>query len=149
MEKDAKNYGKAYAFFDLKQSKNEIEPALAEARKDDKTPSGLEMTLKDMKEFVNDKNTDPDLVKCINEEYLSPHVPTGYDGLISTIKQKKIVDLKYVLETKYLNATNDEAAAQTIGITNLLYKHFNKDKPFYVDVILKAPDGQYHNWTND
>jgi len=149
MEKEAKNYGRAYSFFDLKQSKNEIESELDKARKSDKAPSGLELTLRDMKEFANDKNTDPDLIKCINEEYVSPHVPTGYDGPISTIKQKKIVDLKYVLETKYLNATNDEAVAQTIGITNLLYKQFNKDKPFYVDIILKAPDGKYHNLTND
>jgi len=149
MEKEAKNYGRAYVFMDLEASKKQVEDELPRAREVDKTPSQLEISVREVKELIADKTTDLDLVRCMHENEIFPSVPSSYSGSRSKIKQKRMSDLRYVLEAKYPGATNEQTSEAMNDIPNHLYNTFNKGRPFYAINISKAPDGQYRDWEID
>lgn len=148
-EKEAENCGRAYAFMDFEASKKQIEYELPKARKAAGTPSRLEISVREVKELIEDRTTDPELVRCISQNSICPLVPKGYDGPTSKTESRRMSDLKYVLEAKYSNATNKQASEEITDVTSFLGYTFSKDKPFYSLIISKDPNGQYRPWTND
>jgi hypothetical protein len=153
MEKGDRNYGRAYAFMDLDASREQIEAELPMARQTAKTPSRLEVSLRDVRELIADRTTDPDLVKCIYQNSPYPIISRKHLGK-EQIKGKRMADLKYVIEVKSPKVTteqaaNEEAATEVTNINRYLYNTFGNDKPFYSTVILKAPTGQYCPWEDE
>ena len=99
MEKETKNYGKAYAFFDCNASKKEIEAELPTIRKCVKTPSNLELSLTEGVENLK-----------------------GDNELMTLAKEAKEGGMKYVLEAKYEGSTNKQTADEVAGIMNQAYQ---------------------------
>ena len=149
MEKQAKDYGRAYALMDFKASKEEIESELPFAREAARTPSQLEILVREIKDLKTDRTVDSDLVKYIGENSIYPMFPEKFKAEMKNAKPIKMSDLRYMLEAKYPNATNEEAAEQINAVSNYLFYTFGDNKPLNYDVIGKAPDGQYNPWRND
>ncbi len=143
-------YGKAYAIMGLGASKEQIEDELPKARQAARTPSQLEISVREVKDVMNDRNTDQKLVKYIGQNFIVPITPGKYLGPVqvktNVIPMSKV---NYILEAKYPNATNEKAAAEITDVTNYLYYAFGNDKPFFAEIFAKAPDREYYSWTND
>ena len=149
MTKEAKKCGTSYAFMDLGASKEQIEDELPRARKAAVTPSQLEISVRTVKDFLADKTTDKDLVKCVGENSICPLVPKGYNAPANPTWSRKLSDLKYVIEARYPHATNEQAAAEITDVSKHLYDIFGDNKPFYFLTINKAPNGEYLPWEKD
>jgi len=142
--------GKAYAIIGLEASKEQIEEELPRARMAAETPSELEISVREVSDLMNDKSTDPKLVRCIGQNFVYPIKPGKYLGPIQVKTEiKPMSKVNYVLEAKYPNADNGQAASEITDVTNYLYYAFGNDKPFCAEITAKAPNGQYLAWTND
>jgi hypothetical protein len=104
MEKEAKNYGEAYAFFDCRASKKQIETELPTIRECIKTPSNLELSLTDDVEKLKDTK------------------------LMAIAKEAKESGMRYVLQAKYKGATNKQTADEVASVMNQIYQ-----SPLYAD----------------
>lgn len=93
------NVGKAYAFFDCKASKEDVEKILPSIRKAVKTPNDLELSLT---ENIDSLERDSQLLKIAREA--------------------KDAQIKYVMEATYPNATNHQTAKEISGILNQAYQ---------------------------
>ena len=114
--------GKAYGFFYCNASKKAIESELPTIRKMVKTPSDLELVLKE----------------C-TVQTLSKSVSFLKDYAI--LRQEKI---NYVLEAKYSNASNKQAADEVAGILNQAYQSpLYKDKGQFRAEIAYEDKGDY------
>lgn len=98
---------------------------------------------------MTDRIADSDLVKYIGENSIYPIFPEKFKAQMKNAKPIKMSDLRYILEAKYPDATNEQAAEQINGVSNYLYYTFGNNKPFNYDVIARAPDGEYHLWGTD
>ena len=105
MEKEAKNYGKAYAFFDCRASKEQIEAELPTIRQCVKTPSNLELSLTEGVEKLR-----------------------GDNELMALAKEAKEGGMRYVLEAKYKGGTNKQTADEVASVMNQAYQ-----SPLYAD----------------
>lgn len=105
MNKDTKNYGEAYAFFDCKASKKQIEAELPTIRECVKTPSNLELSLIEGVENLK-----------------------GDKKLVAVAKKAKESGMRYVLEARYGGATNKQAADEVASVMNQAY-----NSPLYSD----------------
>lgn len=130
MEKEDKNYGRAYALMDFEASKEQIESELPYAREAARTPSQLEISVREVKDLITDKTVDSDLVKYIGENSIYPIFPEKFKAEMESAKPIKMSDLRYILETKYPDATNEQAAEQINGVSNYLHYTFGDNKPF-------------------
>ncbi|MBS3094819.1 hypothetical protein J4474_04085 [Candidatus Pacearchaeota archaeon] len=65
-----KSVGRAYALMDLDVSKEQIELEIPKIRYVSETPSELEISVRELRDLMNDENTESDLVNCINENVL-------------------------------------------------------------------------------
>jgi hypothetical protein len=144
-------YGRAYTIMDIEASKEEIEAELPRARYAARTPNQLEISVREVKDVMADRTTDPKLVRCLGDNEIEAIYPEKYLGPIQFKPKPKLMSkLKYILEAKYPNTKdNEKAAAEITDVTNYLYYAFGQDKPFYAEIIAKAPDREYHPWTND
>jgi hypothetical protein len=105
MKKEVKKYGKAYAFFDCKASKEQIEAELPTIRECVRTPSNLELSLTEgVEKLIGDKK------------------------LMIIAQEAKDSRMKYVLEAKYEKATNEKTADEVVAILNQAYQ-----SPLYTD----------------
>lgn len=114
MEKEAKTYGRAYAFFDCRASKAEIEAELPKIRQCVKTPSNLELTLTEGP------------CKFLGTRILN--TPRDIPELRHYIQEAKASKMKYVLEAKYEGATNKQTADELAAVLNQAYQ-----SPLYAD----------------
>ena len=105
MEKEAKNYGMAYAFFDCRASKEQIEAELPTIRECVKTPSNLELSLTEGVEKLR-----------------------GDTRLMAVAKEAKESGMRYVLQAKYKDATNKQTADEVASVMNQAYQ-----SPLYAD----------------
>jgi len=142
MEKGDKNYGTAYAFMDLDASIKQVRDELPRVLVAAQTPSELEVSVREVKDLINDRKIDSALVEYIRAVNVKP---AGHFNRPS----KKMSELKYVVEAKYPNAEDKQAAEQLTDVSNNLCYAFNYKKPFYAEIVAKAPNGRYMSWTND
>jgi hypothetical protein len=105
MKKEVENYGRAYAFFDCRASKIQIEAELPTIREYIKTPSKLELFLTEGVENLN-----------------------GNKKLMVIAQEAKDSGMKYVLEAKYGGAKNKKTADEVASILNQAYQ-----SPLYAD----------------
>jgi len=158
MEKEAKNYGKAYAFFDCNAPRNKLEDYLQrrlpgefmkcehDFPKPDKL--GLELKLAEVKEIMGCKNIDPDLLETVQRESIYSTYPVAYKHLMASAKPVPLKNLKYVITARN-NQTNADVCEKLTTVMNDVYLKFGEKKPFTVAVLGKDDNGQYQPWTND
>lgn len=117
--------GKAYAFFDCRAPKKQIEAELPNIRELAQAPNKLELSLMEATE--------------------NPRVsPLSDPSLYRVVKQAKDAGMKYFLEATYEGATNKETADELASILNRayqspLYKPELKE-PFRGAVVYKEND---------
>lgn len=119
MEKEAKNYGRAYAFFDCRASKEQIEIELPTIRQYVKTPSNLELSLTEGVEKFWEKNK-----STMAQGIALRDIPQ----LMTMIQEAKDSGMRYVLEAKYEGATNRQTADEVASVMNQAYQ-----SPLYAD----------------
>jgi len=120
MEKEV-NYGTAYAFFDCRASKDQIETELPNIRQCVKTPSKLELSLTEGVENL-----------------------TGDTELVALAKEAKEGGMRYVLQAKYPGATNNQTADEVASIMNQAYQTpLYADKEEFRGGIVYQEKGQY------
>ncbi|MEK6820149.1 MAG: hypothetical protein AABX71_00370 [Nanoarchaeota archaeon] len=97
--------GKAYAFFDCKASKGDVEKELPFIRECVKTPNALELSLM---EGVDTLTGDSQLLQIAK--------------LVGILKKAKEAGMRYVMEATYPNATNHQTADELAAILNQAYQ---------------------------
>lgn len=115
MEKETKNYGRAYAFFDCKYSKAEIEDEIPKACIHAQTPSELELVLTEDPQAIRDNR---ELTEALD---VARRVQMKADGVSAEDIESMPLSYRYVLEARYPDKTNNEAATKLVNIMNLLY----------------------------
>lgn len=147
-----KEPGEAYAFFDCNAPRGMIDAYLrgslqetsGECKHDYPKPSELEveLSLREIKELGRDRNDDPDLLEFIRDQRIYTTFPSRYKELMKTAKPILMRDLKYVIEAKDDNMSNEDVANQLGIAMNSVYLRFGEKKPFNVVVVAKI-DGEY------
>jgi hypothetical protein len=138
--------GEAYAFFNCSASKQEIERELPSIKEKSKL-GGLELSLNEVKE-LRDNGADQELLEVINNEEIWSTYPAKYQYLMRRAKPTKISDLKYSIQARYPNHTNEETASQLGHVVNGIYTTFDKKEIFTGAIIGKA-NGKYCLWEED
>jgi len=128
MEKEAKNYGRAYAFFDCRASKEQIEAELPTIRQCVKTPSKLELSLTE------------GVCKFMGTSILGRKALVGRPidtQLRDVAKEAKDSGMRYVLEAKYEGATNKQTADEVASVMNQAYQSplYQKGEQFRGEVV--------------
>jgi len=128
MEKEAKNYGMAYAFFDCRTSKEQIEAELPTIRQCVKTPSKLELSLTE------------GVCKFMGTSILGRKALVGRPidtQLRDVAKEAKDSGMRYVLEAKYEGATNKQTADEVASVMNQAYQSplYQKGEQFRGEVV--------------
>ncbi len=132
---------KAYSFFDLRVSKEELERELPNIRELAKIPSNLEILLTEVKDLKENK-VDPDLLSFIRENGVHATFPSKYKHLMATSKPTKMANLRYILEANNHNGTVEDAGEELSYVTNQIYSRYGNGEPFTVAILGKI-DGQY------
>ena len=140
--KHKREIGKAYAFFDCNASKGEIEAELPIIRSLSRTPSKLELSLKEVKNLGKNREVDSDLLKYVGEKEIYPTFPSRFKDLMETAKPIKMTDLKYMIEAKYPDGTNEDTANELGDVMSGIYAEYGNDEPFNVAVVAKI-DGEF------
>lgn len=91
--------GKAYAFFNCKASKGDIEKEIPFIRESVKTPNALELSLMEGTDTL-----------------------TGDSELLQMAKEAKDAGIKYVMEATCPNVTNQQTADEVASILNQAYQ---------------------------
>ena len=133
--------GKAYGFFECKDSKEAIESQMPSIREAFKTPSKLEFSLKETKELQEDKGTDSDLLEFIEKKEICSKFSSEFKAEKKNTNTIKIADLRYVIEATYPNATNEKTAGHLANFMNGIYYRYGDEIP-YTAVIAKI-GGEY------
>jgi len=108
--------GKAYAFFNCKASKGDIEKEIPFIRECVKTPNALELSLME-----------------------GMNALTGDTQLLQFVKEAKYAGRKYIIEATYPNATNHKTANEVASILNQAYQSplYEKGEKFIGEVVYK------------
>lgn len=143
--------GTAYTVLDLETSREEIQAELPRARQVAGASPQLEVYVRDMAEFIKDKTTDSKLVRCLNNVKIRPMFHSSVPiAERYKVHPKRMADLKYVLEARYTNGTNEQAAAEVTDVARgVLQGLVVGNNSYWAQSLAKAPDGEYHPWTND
>lgn len=142
IEHMAAGIGKAYAFFDSPASDSDIKADLPATRVALDIPGELELLLRDVKDFETDPQSDPRLVKIIRDNNIFAMYPSKLRHLMAEAKPKTIADLKYVLEARCPNMSNEETAYYLDVAVGGIYWTFGQEAPFFKEVIAEI-DGEY------
>ncbi|HUS48848.1 MAG TPA: hypothetical protein VMZ91_01675 [Candidatus Paceibacterota bacterium] len=112
--------GRAYAFFDCRASKEDIEKELSSIRKCIKTPSALELSL----------------MESTEKPSVSPLRDSELWAIVRTAKE---ADLRYFMEATYPNATNHQTADEVASILNQAYQSplYQEGEQFRGEVVYK------------
>lgn len=130
-------YGKAYAFFDCNEPKEALAPDLSAMAEAEGLSSGLELSLSEVKELLQDGHEDRDLLKFVMAKTIIPTPPEKFRHLSSARKPVKLSDLKYIIEATLPGEPNEEAVFALLPVMNHLYFEFGGSKPFNVAVACK------------
>jgi hypothetical protein len=124
MNKMENKIGKAYAFFDCRASKKEIESKLPTIRECVKTPRKLELVLKLTEDFDISNMNDSRLEVIINGA--------------------KRAGINYAMEATYPNHSNEQTAEELSIILNQMYQTplYKEGEKFRGEVIYKER-GEY------
>lgn len=116
----ANKTGKAYAFFNCKASKGDIEKELPLIRECVKTPNALELSLME--------GTENPSVSALSDP-----------KLWAIVKSAKEAGMRYFMEATYLNATNHQTADEVASILNQAYQSplYQKGEQFRGEVVYK------------
>ena len=137
MEKEVKNYGTAYAFFDCNASRKEVEDELVtKVRPYAEVPSELELTLT---EDTDNLREDAEAMKALE-------AAKGYSlgRLPENMRESTPVSYRYALRAKLPNATNQSAADKLNRIMILMYgKRLYPQKEEFFGEIVYEQNGRY------
>jgi len=103
-----KQAGEAYAFFNCRASKDEIEREIVDIRRDIGTPNQLELELS--------------LTEGIDPKSLKDGNFWEHSGLMRIAQDAKNAGIRYSMSTRYENATNRQTADELAGILNQAYQ---------------------------
>ena len=108
--------GKAYAFFNCRASKIEVEKELPFIRECVKTSNALELSLMESMDDL-----------------------TGDSQLLQIAQDVKNAGIRYVMEATYPDATNRQTADEVVSILNQAYQSplYEKGEEFRGEVIYK------------
>ncbi len=108
--------GKAYAFFNCKASKGDVEKELPFIRECVKTPNALELSLIEGTDTL-----------------------IGDTQLLQIAKQAKDAGIMYVMEATYSNATNHQTADEVSSILNQAYQSplYEEGEEFRGEIVFK------------
>jgi hypothetical protein len=115
--------GVAYGFFNCRAPKERIEERFPCIRRGAEIPPALDLLLVDG--VQNLKSDDPQLRDLVSDAHAAGR--------------------QYVLEARYPQATNKQAADETVMVLNHLYLQptlFDKDEPFYGEIVYEE-NGTY------
>src|SRR3989344_8652244 len=93
-QRDMEYDGVAYAFFNSNAQKEELEATLNDIRRLEDFPSDLELTLGDVRELKQDCETDPVLMRLINQKSIYPTFPPSHRSQMSSAKSTPLRDLQ-------------------------------------------------------
>lgn len=112
----ANKIGKAYAFFNCKASKGDVEKVLPFIRECVKTPNALELSLMEGTDTL-----------------------TGDAQLLQIAREAKDAGIRYVMEATYPNATNHQTADEVASVLNQAYQSplYEKGEQFRGEVVFK------------
>ena len=132
---------KAYALFDSKASKKDLEIELVKMRKIIKLPSELELLLTEFKEATG---LDQDLLNIINREEIYPIIPSKLKHLKATDEPIPIKLLKYLLKADHPTETVERVTDYLGEIANGIYQAYGSDQPCCIAIIGQELDGTYY-----
>lgn len=138
MEKEAKNYGRAYAFFDCDASKADVEDEIVKARYYAETPSNLELSLTEGEENLNG---DADFINA-----LAAAKKSSLSRLPKSQREDNPVSYRYALKAKLADETNLATANKLKNIMNLLYgkKLYTQGEEFFGEIVYQRGDRYVH-----
>ncbi len=128
MDKNSEQVGKAYAFFDCKASKAEIEAELPTTRRLSQMPSELELSLTEGMDNIDKRIFDKDR------------------RLIPVVQRAKQDRMRYMLEATYPRTTNRETAKHVVGLLYLAHSGsdlFERGEDFRGGVVYEE-GSEYH-----
>ena len=144
--------GEAYAFFDCNATKAQIEAELPGIRKAVKTPSGLEISLTDMNEFLGTQ-LDEDLRRFVDTKDVFPTYPSSCPKISRDIRPRKLRDLKYAIKVKYSevipqdhvtqSAVNEYVASELKPICSGINSVFGHKRSPYTSEVVVNTCGEY------
>ncbi|MCX6749899.1 MAG: hypothetical protein NTZ83_00410 [Candidatus Pacearchaeota archaeon] len=112
----ANKTGKAYAFFNCRASKGDIEKEIPFIRECVKTPNALELSLMEGTDTLK-----------------------GDAQLLQITRDAKDAGIRYVMEATYPNATNHQTADEIASVLNQAYQSllYEKGEQFRGEVVYK------------
>lgn len=133
--------GQAYGFFNCKDS---YRPDIAERIDDtNKDGSGLELSLRDVKDVLGDNQVDSGLVAFVGEKTIYPTFPSKLRHLKKGAKPIKLRDLKYVITARTGGTNEDTATELGVRVMNGIKQLYGEGMPFNVAVVYQDPNGEY------
>ena len=140
--------GKAYGFFYYEAFEDEAsrKPALGKTARDGRprTWEGLELSIRDMNEFLGDRTTDPELVRIIKNTRIRPTFPKAYRHLREALPPANTEEIPYVVEAtdrrdtgKPQDEANENAANNLKGAMRSLYDTYGQGKPYWKGITFK------------
>lgn len=136
---------KAYALFDSKARKEELEEELVSMRSTIKLPSELELLLTELKEATD---LDPNLLKLINQGEIYPIIPSKLKHLMVTDEPIPIRLLKYLIKANHPTETVDKVTDYLGEIANGIYQAYDSGAPCCIEIIGQELDGSYSIFGN-
>jgi hypothetical protein len=139
--------GEAYAFFDCYASKDEIARELPNIREVSQIPGELELSLREVKELVQDKNTDSKLLDFIKGNSIySTYSSKNIEEARKTAKPIPLKNLKYALKANCASRTNEQVAQQLGDVLNGINYTYFKEGETFTGAIIGQVDGEYGIW---
>lgn len=138
MVKEAKKVGTAYAFFDCRYSRNEIEAELPRIREMVQTPADLELTLAEGENLEGDSEA-RNALEAAKRYSLGRLPPAQREGTN--------VSYGYALRARYSNHSNDAAATKLTSLMNCTYLSsplWAKKEEFFGETVYKHGDRYVH-----
>lgn len=127
MINQTKQVGEAYAFFNCRASKDEIEKEIVDIRRVIGTPNQLELSLSEGIK-PGDFNQ-PELREIAQDANLSLFLDAG---------------ISYSMSARYRNASNRQTADELAGVLNQAYQsHLYQDKEKFRGRVFYEEDGHY------
>jgi hypothetical protein len=138
---DETRVGRAYAFFDCDASKEQIEEAMPDIRRNVRISEGLQLLLQ---EGISGLELDAKLAECLR-------FPDDYRVMSSErFKQRgeaervPLDSLRYAMTADYAGATNEDAAGELGDVMNAIHLSCNRDQGLFRGAVVYEKDGEYH-----
>lgn len=144
-----KQNGEAYAFFNIPASKEDIEKMLPMITEEVEAHGKLELMLCSVPEFLQNPDSDKDLIEFVKVNEISSTYPEKYRHLEATAQSVQMRDLQYLLGARYEQHSNVETAEYLNYIVNNLQRILNEGEILTVAVVGRDDNDEYDFWFDD